>query len=118
MQPETDREGEAAGAFFGAAANTSPEALLEAVPRAEQFAKRGLSGRGPVVTPALLTFCGGLIFDIEHRDGKLTCWRKDCEPQGTLITAVEILKPYLPDGFVPNTPARVLQAAFNHFKKK
>jgi hypothetical protein len=92
------------------------ESLSEAASRAVQRAKSTSGPKGASGSPAFNPFIESLLLAAWQRGGHWTIFRSaDGTWRGSLLEAVELLKPYLPEGFLPQAE---LGRSIEHIRKK
>jgi hypothetical protein len=123
LQPE--RKGYAAGIYLDAV--IAPQSIhdwLDAVARAERHAMKGLPGRGtskgPRAHPGFVLFTTQIVIWVKVLGGELKCQRMNGadydKVKGSFADLLDILRDYLPDGFIPNS-AHSIAATFDRANK-
>jgi hypothetical protein len=123
LQPE--RKGHPAGVYLGAV--IAPQSIhdwLDAVARAERHAMNGLPGKGASKGPRADTgfglFITQIVICIKLLGGELKCQRMSGadydKVKGSFADLLDILRDYLPDGFIPNS-AHSIATTFDRANK-
>ena len=119
------RKGLPAGVYLDAViAPQSTQGWLDAVARAERHAMKGLPGRGtskgPRADTGFALFTTQIVISVKVLGGELTCQRMSGADydkiKGSFADLLDILRDYLPDGFIPNS-AHSIAATFDRANK-